>query len=312
MLMLMAMVAELCLGWPPSLFAAIRHPVVWIGWMINRLERLLNREGSLPLARQLLGMLTALLVVIVTTLVALLLVWLLPDTLAGFMLEALIASSLLATRSLYAHVAAVSRPLLRADVSEARSALSLIVGRRTADLQESGIAGAALESLAENASDGVVAPLFWGVLFGLPGLAAYKAINTLDSMIGHKSTRYLDFGRFSAKLDDVVNWLPARLSALLIWLAGGRVCSFRSLAMQARHHRSPNAGWPESAMAFALKIKLSGPRVYEEGISEEPWLNAEGASPGAPELHQGLLVYAYAMVWMLVLLVLLAWLDLGY
>ncbi len=304
--MLTAMVVELCLGWPQPLFAVIRHPVVWIGWMITKLERLLNHKESLALTRQLSGMLTAFLVVAITTLAATMLVRLLPDTILGFLMEALIASSLLATRSLYVHVAAVCRPLLRADLAEARQALSLIVGRKTTDLQESGIATAALESLAENASDGVVAPLFWGVIFGLPGLAAYKAINTLDSMIGHKSARYLDFGRFSAKLDDLVNWIPARLSALLIWLGGDRACSIRTLALQARHHRSPNAGWPEVAMAFALGVRLSGPRIYAEGMSEEPWLNADGASAGAAELQHGLIVYAYAMVWTIVLLVLAA------
>lgn len=308
--MLTAMVLELCLGWPQSLFAVIRHPVVWIGWMITRLERHLNRKESRPLIRQLFGMLTALLVIAVTTLVAISLSHLLPDTLFGFMLEALIASSLLATRSLYVHVSAVCRPLLRANLPAARKALSMIVGRRTTVLQTSGIAGAALESLAENASDGVIAPLFWGAIFGLPGLAAYKAINTLDSMIGHKSRRYRDFGRFSARLDDVSNWLPARLSAVLIWLAGGRACSIRVLALQAQQHRSPNAGWPESAMAFALGISLSGPRVYDEGISEEPWLNPDGASPGAAELQQGLVIYADAMAWTVVLLILAAWLDL--
>ena len=308
MLMLTAMVVELCLGWPQPLFAVIRHPVVWIGWMITKLERLLNRKESLPLTRQLFGMLTAFLVVAMTTLAATMLVRLLPDTILGFLIEALVASSLLATRSLYIHVAAVSRPLHRADLAEARKALSLIVGRNTSDLQESGIATAALESLAENASDGVVAPLFWGVILGLPGLAAYKAINTLDSMIGHKSTRYLDFGRFSAKLDDLVNWIPARLSALLIWLGGDRARSIRTLALQARHHRSPNAGWPESAMAYALAVRLSGPRVYAEGTSEEPWLNADGASAGAAELQHGLIVYAYAMAWTAVLLAVAAWL----
>ena len=307
--MLMAMVAELCLGWPQPLFAAIGHPVVWIGWMITQLERLLNHEESSPLTRQWLGALVALIVVIVTTLVAAFLVCLLPDNLVGNIVETLIASSLLATRSLYVHVAAVCGPLLRADLSEARQALSLIVGRKTTVLQESGIATAALESLAENASDGVVAPLFWGVLFGLPGLAAYKAINTLDSMIGHKSTRYLDFGRFSAKLDDLVNCIPARLSALLIWLGGDRARSIRTLALQARHHRSPNAGWPESAMAYALGVRLSGPRIYEQVTNDEPWLNANGANAGAAELQHGLIVYAYAMAWTAVLLAVAAWLD---
>lgn len=310
MLMLTAVIAELCLGWPRFLFSAIGHPVVWIGWMITRMDRLMNRSEYSPRIQRLTGTLTALVVVTSSSLVAICVTIALPDNLIGFMLEVLIASSLLATRSLYEHVAAVCRPLLRRNLLDARTALSLIVGRKTRDLQESGIAGAALESLAENASDGVVAPLFWGVLFGLPGLAAYKAINTLDSMIGHKSEHYLHFGRFSARLDDAVNLVPARLTALLIWLGGGRKGSLRSLALQARQHRSPNAGWPESAMAFALGVRLSGPRAYAEGVSEEPWLNIQGGSPAAADLQQGLLVFAYAMGWMLILLALLAGCDL--
>ena len=156
---------------------------------------------------------------------------------------------------------------------------------------------------------GLIAPLFWGVIFGLPGLAAYKSINTLDSMIGHRSIRYRDFGRFAARLDDAVNWLPARLSAWLIWLAGGRASSFKCLMKQARHHRSPNAGWPESAMAFALSVRLSGPRTYESGTSNEPWLNAAGTAPGAAELQQGLWIYAYAMGLTVMLLLLTVWID---
>ncbi len=304
--MLAALLLELLLGWPNWLFARIRHPVVWIGALITLLESHCNRESASARQRFTAGMLTSLLVIGVSGAVAALLVRVLPNNPFGFLLEAVAASSLLAARSLYQHVAAVAEPLRSGDLPAARQAVSMIVGRDTRELEEAGISAAALESLAENASDGVIAPLFWGVLLGLPGIAAYKAINTLDSMIGHKSTRYLDYGRFAARLDDVVNWVPARISAFLFWLADAGRISWARIARQAAHHRSPNAGWPESAMAFALGVRLSGPRVYASGISEEPWLNPNGISPGVDELQHGLLLYGQAVLLSAVLMLIVA------
>lgn len=295
MLMLAALLLDVLLGWPNWLFMRIRHPVVWIGALIEFLERLFNKPSASNRQRFAAGVLSSLLVIGVSCTVAILVVLLLPDGLTGFLIEAVLISSLLAARSLYEHVAAVERPLRQKNLQAARHALSMIVGRDTRELDESGISAAALESLAENASDGVFAPLFWGILLGLPGVAAYKAINTLDSMIGHRSPRYLHYGRFAARLDDLVNFLPARLSAVLVWLADAGRVSMASIARQAVHHRSPNAGWPESAMAFALGVRLSGPRVYHHEISHEPWLNPEGRSPGVDELQQGLLLYAQAI-----------------
>lgn len=304
--MLAALLLELLLGWPNWLFARIRHPVVWIGALITLLEHRFNRETAAARQRFIAGMLSSLLVIGVSGAIATLLVRVLPDNLFGFLLEAIAASSLLAARSLYQHVAAVAAPLRCRDLPAARQAVSMIVGRDTRELEEAGISAAALESLAENASDGVIAPLFWGVLLGLPGIAAYKAINTLDSMIGHKSTRYLDYGRFAARLDDVVNWVPARISAFLFWLADAGRISWARIARQAAHHRSPNAGWPESAMAFALGVRLSGPRVYPSGISEEPWLNPDGISPGVDELQHGLVLYRQALLLSAVLMLIVA------
>jgi adenosylcobinamide-phosphate synthase len=154
------------------------------------------------------------------------------------------------------------------------------------------VARAALESLAENASDAVLAPLFWGALLGLPGIAGYKAINTLDSMIGHRTPRHAAFGWFSARLDDLVNWPAARLTGLVLALAGGR--PGRSIAViraDARRHRSPNAGWPETALAGALGCRLSGPRIYDEGAAEEPWLNGDAPDPGPGDVARGLTIY---------------------
>ncbi|MGQ7848243.1 adenosylcobinamide-phosphate synthase CbiB [Granulosicoccus sp. 3-233] len=296
MLMLAALLLELLLGWPRWLFARVRHPVVWLGALISLLEQRFNKPSASDRQRYIAGALGSLLLIGLSAAVAGLLVRLLPDNPFGFLLEAMLASSLLAARSLYQHVAAVLAPLRCQDVPAARQAVSMIVGRDTRELEESGICSAALESLAENASDGVIAPLFWGVLLGLPGMAAYKAINTLDSMIGHRSEQYKDYGRFAARLDDVANFLPARVCAALFWLAAAGRISFAAVARQADHHRSPNAGWPESAMAFALDVRLSGPRVYQHTISDEPWLNPTGAAPGVSALQQGLRLYATAVM----------------
>lgn len=301
-LLLLAMILELLFGWPAALFARIRHPVVWIGTLISFLERHFNRASSSEKWRELCGMLSTLVVVAVTTALAWALSTTLPNSLIGLFVEALLASSLLAARSLYEHVAKVFTELANNDLAGARMALAKIVGRDTQQLDEHAISGAALESLAENASDGFIAPVFWGVLLGLPGIAAYKAINTLDSMIGHKTNRYKAFGRFAARLDDVVNSLPARLTAVLFWICARMQPSLIAIAAQAKHHRSPNAGWPESAMAFALGVKLSGPREYATGVSNEPWLNEIGSVPRARDLKLGLRLYCYSIGLVLVLI----------
>ena len=220
----------------------------------------------------------------------------LPAGWAGLALAAALAWPWLAARALHEHVAAVARPLGQGDLAGARAAVSIIVGRDPARLDEGGVARAALESLAENASDGVVAPLFWGLVAGLPGLVAYKAINTLDSMIGHRNARHEDFGKVAARLDDLVNLVPARLTALLIALVSGRpLAALRTALAEARNHRSPNAGWPEAAMAAALAVRLSGPRVYGTRVSPEPWLNGAAPDPDALALRRGLAVFVRAV-----------------
>lgn len=301
-LLLVALIFELTFGWPASVFARIRHPVVWIGALISLLEKHLNHTSTSDTWRGLFGMLSTIVVIGVTGSLTWVLSSSLPDNSLGFFLEALFASSLLAARSLYTHVADVFNELTNQDIVGARQALAKIVGRDTRKLDEHGISGAALESLAENASDGFIAPVFWGVLLGLPGLAAYKAINTLDSMIGHKTDRYKAYGQFAARLDDLVNLIPARLTALLFWCCAKMRPSLKAIAVQARHHRSPNAGWPESAMAFALSIRLSGPREYDTGMSHEPWLNEAGRAPGANELGIGLRLYCYSIGLVLIIL----------
>jgi adenosylcobinamide-phosphate synthase len=183
----------------------------------------------------------------------------------------------------------------------------MIVGRDPARLDEAGIARAAIESLAENASDGVVAPIFWGVLFGLPGIAGYKAINTLDSMIGHRSERHRYFGWAAARIDDLANFIPARLTGAMFALAGADPkTAFAGMARDGSKHRSINAGWPEAAMAASLSVRLCGPRFYDGERADEPWLNESARDPIASDIGAGLKLYVRAMAGLVGLLVILA------
>ncbi len=302
-IMLVALGLEAVFGWPDWLFRRIGHPVTWIGSAITWLERSLNRAGPWRVAA---GGAVSLLVSALAAGIAWGLARMLPGDVLGIVVSGALAAPLVATRSLHDHVAAVSRGLGTGDLMQARQAVAMIVGRDTNGLDAAGVARAALESLAENASDGVVAPVFWGLLFGLPGIAAYKAINTLDSMIGHRTPRHAEFGRVAARLDDVANWLPARLTAGLFALASGRPGQVgRVVAADAGKHRSPNAGWPEAAMAGALGVRLSGPRAYGVDVVAEPWLNGAARDPHASDLEAGLKLYRRAGIGIVLVLLVL-------
>jgi len=200
-------------------------------------------------------------------------------------------------------VASAGRSLLLACVSMILSLFAALLTLVTHAARAAGVARAALESLAENTSDGITAPLFWGVVAGLPGIAAYKAINTLDSMIGHRTPRHEAFGWAAARIDDIANLLPARLTGLIFALVSGRPrAALACMGRDARHHRSPNAGWPEAAMAGALGRRLSGPRIYGERVAEEPWVNGAAPDPGPGDLGRGLALYRRAM-WALAALI---------
>lgn len=286
--MLLALIIDAAIGWPDAVFNRIGHPVTWLGKLVEKLEKRLNHATN----RRLKGTVAALAAIGAASGLAALLAAMLPDGYVGILIMAVLAWPLIAVRSMHEHVKAVSVPLKRGDIPESRRALSMIVGRDPSQLDEAGIARAGMESLAENTSDGVVAPVFWGVLFGLPGIAAYKAINTLDSMIGHRNERYEAFGWASAKIDDVVNFVPARLTGLLYVLVSGRPArAMRVMTSDARQHRSPNAGWPEAALAGALDVKLSGPRIYNGEVSQEPWVNEAGGDADAGQLALGLGLY---------------------
>ena len=304
-LLLLALAAEAALGYPPFLYAAIGHPVTWIGALIGRLDRGLNREGASFALRKAAGVLAlGLLLAVTIALAAIVQSLLLKAGPLGLVPLALLASTLLAQRSLHEHVAAVAEGLESGGLEGGRAAVAMIVGRNPQSLDEAGVCRAAIESLAENFSDGIVAPAFWLGLGGLPGIAAYKAINTADSMIGHRTPRHLAFGWAAARLDDLVNLPASRLTALL--LVGAAALdreadargAWRAVRRDAHKHTSPNAGWPEAAMAGALGLRLAGPRIYGEMRVEAPWMGDGRAQTTAADIRRALALYRKAC-WLL-------------
>ncbi|CAH1659888.1 Cobalamin biosynthesis protein CobD [Hyphomicrobiales bacterium] len=307
-LLVLALAFEACFGYPQRFYAAIGHPVTWIGRLIGALDRVLNRETSSFITRKAMGVLALALLLVVTialsTLVQRLFLSLGP---LGLIPLALAASTLIAQRSLHEHVARVAAGLEQTGLEGGRQAVSMIVGRNPQTLDEAGVARAAIESLAENFSDGIVAPAFWLGAGGLPGIAAYKAINTADSMIGHRSPRYLAFGWAAARLDDLVNLPASRLTALLLVVSAaldqtadaGGAC--RAVRRDAGRHRSPNAGWPEAAMAGALGLRLAGPRTYGETRIEDHWMGDGRAEATAADIRRALTLYRHAcgLLWAL-------------
>ncbi|WP_375261659.1 adenosylcobinamide-phosphate synthase CbiB [Palleronia sp.] len=290
-----ALALDAVLGWPQVAYNRIGHPVTWMGRLIALLDTRLN-DGT-PEARRRAGVLTVVVTLAAVLVPAVFLQSALSGGLTATLVTGLLAWPLVAARSLHDHVAAVAVPLAAGDIATARGEVAKIVGRDPAQLDASGIARAAIESLAENASDGVIAPLFWGAIFGLPGIAAYKAINTMDSMIGHRTPRHEHFGRAAARVDDVANWIPARLTgALFCVVAPAPKAALKAMRRDARKHRSPNAGWPEAAMAAALGCRLSGPRVYGDRVADEPWLNADAPDATAAAPGRSLDLYRRAIL----------------
>jgi adenosylcobinamide-phosphate synthase len=299
-LALAAAVLEATIGYPAPLYLAIGHPVTWMGRWLAWLEASLNRAGASFDARRTAGVLALCLYLAPIALVA----WAatrlcLSGGALGFVGLALLAASLPAQRSLAGHVGAVADGL-DASLDEGRRAVAKIVGRNPDVLDEAGVARAAVESLAENFSDGVVAPILWIALGGLVGGALYKAINTADSMIGHKNERYGAFGWGAARLDDLINLPASRLAALWLVLAAALTpgASARDAAQAVRQdaprHRSPNAGWPEAAMAGALGLKLAGPRVYGETLVDDAFMGSGRREAGAAHIRQALRLYKRA------------------
>ncbi len=270
-----------------------------MGRLLTLLDRRLNREGTEPALRRRAGV-QALALLLGSTLVAACLVTLLvPGNIVGFVLLAVVAASLPAQRSLYSHVETVADALEWHGLEAGRGAVSMVVGRNPEALDEAAVARAAIESLAENFSDGVVAPAFWIAVAGLPGGALYKAANTADSMIGHRTPRHMDFGRAAARFDDLVNWPAARLSALWLMLAAFGTGAdwreaLRAVRRDASRHRSPNAGWPEAAMAGALGLRLGGPRIYGDVPVEDAFMGDGRADATVADIRRALGLYRIA------------------
>ncbi len=283
----LALVLERRLGYADWLVPRFGHPVVWIGNLISWLETRLNVTAQPDVQRRRKGLLMLGIVLLVVGVIAGGLMLLLRLLTYGWVLEALIATSLLCQKELGQRVEEVADGL-DTDLQQGRDAVAHLVGRDTKTLDESEVSKAAIETLAENTSDGIIAPAFWMMIGGLPGAALYKAINTCDSMVGYRNARYGAFGWASAKLDDLVNLVPARLTGLLFTLATLTLSPMRAarawqaMWRDAGKHASPNAGWPEAAMAGALDVSLGGPRNYEGVLTELPYMG-DGDTPLTPD-----------------------------
>lgn len=288
---LLALILERLVGYPNALVARIGHPVIWMGHLIGLFDTRLNDRTR---GR---GVLALALLLATTALVTVPIAYLLRSLPFGWVVEAILATSLLAQKSLREAVRTVAAALA-CSLPEGRTAVSHIVGRDPQALDEAGVARAAIESLAESTSDGVIAPLFFLILGGLPGIALYKAVNTADSMIGHKTERHLQFGWAAARFDDLLNLVPARLTALLIaggafFVTGARPEAAWSTALSdAKKHESPNAGWPEAAFAGALDFRLGGPRSYGGEPVDLPSFGAGRADLGPRDIDRALQLYS--------------------
>lgn len=296
----LALLLELAFGYPQGLFARIGHPVTWIGRLIGALDRHWNRPADPAGRRRALGVLALLVIVLVAGGAGAAVAGVAGRIAgpAGVVLAALAGSALLAQRSLAAHVRAVAAALETGGIVAGRAAVSRIVGRDPEALDVAGVSRAAIESLAENFSDGIVAPAVWMLAGGLPGAAVYKAVNTADSMIGHKTARHGAFGWAAARFDDLINLPASRLAGLLIVAAAALMpgaspaAAWRAIRRDARFHRSPNAGWPEAAMAGALGFAIAGPRSYGGVMVSGPEMGAGGRRElGAADIRQALRLF---------------------
>ena len=299
LVLLVALAVDAAAGDPRWLYRVVPHPAAAIGKLVAALEARWNDPHAGETARLRRGVLMA--AIITTSAVAA--GWAVSFGLRhlpwGWLAEALLASTFIAYRGLYDHVRAVATGL-DSGLDAGRAAVAHIVGRDARALDAPGVARAAIESAAENFADGTVAPVFWFVLFGLPGLIGYKAINTMDSMVGYPSSRHAAFGRGAARLDDAANRLPARLAGGLLVLAAlvlpgtHSLSAWRTMLRDAANHRSPNAGWPESAVAGALGLALAGPRRYAGRVEDGPWMGDGRRHATAHDIRRALGLYLAA------------------
>ncbi len=291
---LVALALEAAIGWPAALYRRIGHPVGGFARIITACEQRWNRPEQPDATRRRSGVATVLILIGAASAISIAATWLAWRLLGAdaWIVIALLAIPGLAQRSLHDHVAAVAEALSAGRIDDARRAVAMIVGRDVERLDTGGIARAAIESLSESFCDGVVAPAFWLGALGLPGLWSYKAINTADSMIGHMEPRWRAFGWAAARTDDGLNLLPARIAGALLCLAAGK--GWTVMLRDAGRHASPNAGWPEAAMAGALGLSLGGPVAYDGALQDKPWIGDGATEAGAADLVRALSLYRRA------------------
>ncbi len=307
-ILLSGLLLEFFFDWPKFLYKKIKHPIVWIGSLINFFDYLFNNSSYSYNMRKFLGFLTLFLCIFINLFFILILSYLVKYQICLDVIYIIIVWSMLSSRSLYTHIKKVENQLKRNNLAEARDSLSHIVGRDTKKMRKKAIIRSTLESLSENTSDGIIAPIFWYFILGLPGLITYKTVNTLDSMIGYKSKKYLEFGFASAKIDDLFNFFPSRLTGLIFAILSNKpFTALNVMIRDASKMSSPNAGWPEAAFAGALSIRLGGPKFYFGIKNKDQWLNPECKDPDEKKLNEGIKLYIkfiFLIIFFLLILIL--------
>lgn len=291
-ILLFGMLLEIIFDWPKFFYDKLRHPIIWIGVLISKIEKKFNKESFNFIFRRLLGFLTVIICLTIILSIVFIIIMILEKLFYVEIFYIFVVWSFICSRSLFSHIEQISFDLKKSNLSHARFSLSKVVGRDTSKLKRKAIIRASLESLSESTSDGVIGPIFWYCVFGVPGLIIFKTINTMDSMIGYKSQKYLAFGYASAKLDDIINFIPSRLTGLIfVILSSKPYNTFKIMLSNASKLSSPNSGWPESAFAGALNIRLGGPKSYSNIIQKDKWLNDECNDPDYEKLKEGLKLY---------------------
>ena len=291
-LLLVGVILEICLGWPKFLFKNISHPVILIGSLIKVIDTNLNKEFYSDRIKKILGFFTLLTTVFIVLFFFQIIAKIFQNFFLVEFLYIIVIWSLMCSRSLYSHITQIAYDLEKNDILKAKKSLSKVVGRDTANLEKKAIIRASLESLSESTADAIIAPLFWYFIFGIYGLIIFKTVNTLDSMIGYKSKKYLMYGYASAKADDILNIIPSRLTGLFFVLLSTKPSNtYKIMLKNASKSISPNSGWPESAIAGALLIRLGGPKTYNGITNKDNWLNGEYKDPTIGDFHEGITLY---------------------
>ena len=305
--LLVGIFLELLFDWPRSFYKVIKHPIVWMGSLIKKFDIIMNKSFYSNKSKKVLGFTVVFLCLTIGISLYFLITLILENSFLFDLFNILLVWSMICSRSLFIHINEIKIELSKNNLSLARRSLSKVVGRDTKKLKKNEIIRASLESLSESTSDGIIAPIFWYFILGFPGIIMYKTINTLDSMIGYKSKKYLAFGYASAKADDIVNFIPSRLTGLIFAIVSSKPKdSLNIMFKYASRHKSVNAGWPESALAGALSVRLGGPKIYFGVSNNEEWLNSRGLEPNEKKLEEGLFLYKKLIILVLCFLSLIS------